>query len=149
MFSRIKLHYIFTFAFYLLLISASFGAWKTFKEEPTAFQETIAENQTKLPSFTICPLKYDDPENKSIQSFDDITSAIESTKLKFRIKITEDKPYEEPNVVQEVFNDTSNDDWYFVPRIETDKPYEIVICLIWTPSLDHRPKPDRSVTVCI
>ena len=149
MFSRIRLHYIFTFAFYLILIHASINAWKTYMEEPTAFQETIAKNQTKLPSFTICPLKNDDPLNKSIQSFDDIHSAIESTKLQYRIKITEDKPYEQPNIIREVFNDTSDGDWYFVPRILSEKPYEIVICLIWTPSINHRPEPDRSVTVCI
>ena len=47
----------------------------------------------------------------------------------------------EREVLEEVFNVTWEDVWYFAPRVSDYKPYDVVICLIWTsPYLGVRPK---------
>ena len=37
------------------------------------------------------------------------------------------------HILQEIYNVTIDDVWYFAPRTQPDKPYNMAICLIWTP----------------
>ena len=148
MFSRVNLHHIFTFAFYLILIGISVNAFITLIQEQTAFEETIAENQAIVPSFTLCPQEHHDSIVGSIKNFDDVTKAIENSRFKYIITINNSKAFEEVKTTIETFNDTSNDVWYFAPKTSIDHPFDTVICLIWTPSLRHEFEQDYSVTVC-
>ena len=115
---------------------------------PTAFEETVIHNQAKLPSFTLCPMQADDPtRNKPIESFEDIEKTIENVRYKYTIRYEEYKPFEEINIVEKKYNDTSYGAWYFVPKISMMSPFEIVICLIWKPSREYKLKPDWALRV--
>ena len=54
-------------------------------QEQTAFEETIAENQAIVPSFTLCPQDHHDSVVESIENFDDVAKAIENSKFKYII----------------------------------------------------------------
>ena len=117
-------------------------------DEHTTFEETIVENEARIPSFTLCPSQPDDPtSNKSIRNFEDVEKAIENVRDRYTIITTEFKPYEDNNYVENKYNDTSSGIWYFAPKVSSIPPFEIVICLIWTPSREHRIKPDWSIAV--
>ena len=88
MFPRVRLLHIFTFAFYVILLGICIKAWIKLMREPTAYEETIVENEAILPSFTLCPLNHHDSVVKSIENFNDVTQAIENTKFKYIITIT-------------------------------------------------------------
>ena len=113
-------------------------------EEHTTFEETIVENEARIPSFTLCP---DRPDQKSIESFEDVVEEIENAKTKYKISYRENKPYEETKIVHETFNQTFNDDWYFAPRVAEYYPFETLICLIMTPLRSHKLQPDWTVAV--
>ena len=77
--------------------------------EHTTFDETIVENEARLPSFTLCPTEPEDPiSNGSIENFEDIQKAIEKTIVNYNIKYTEHKPYEEFKTVEEKYNCITN-----------------------------------------
>ena len=119
-------------------------------DEHTTFEETIVENEARMPSFTLCPSQPDDPtSNKSIRNFEDVEKAIENVRDRYTIITTEFKPYEDNNYVENKYNDTSSGIWYFAPKVSSIPPFEIVICLIWTPSREHKIKPDWSYKVSI
>ena len=65
MFSRLKIHYIFSFIFYLILIGICIHTFVTFTKEPTAYEETTVENEAIIPSFTLCPQEHHDSIVKS------------------------------------------------------------------------------------
>ena len=48
--------------------------------EPTAFEEKLSNNQTILPSFTMCPYEPETTKYSSIRSFEEILEAIEELK---------------------------------------------------------------------
>ena len=54
MFSKlaIQLHIISTFILYTILIYFFIKSWMAMMDEQSAFEETIVENERKLPSFT-------------------------------------------------------------------------------------------------
>ena len=113
-------------------------------KEPTAFEEKVVYNKARLPSFTFCPTKLDDTSsNKSIENFEDIEKEIEHVANTYTMLYAEHKPYEKDKLVENKNkNDTSFGVTYFAPKISTYHPYEIVICLIWTSSREHKIKPD-------
>ena len=39
----------------------------------------------------------------------------------------------DPKVLEEYYNSTWNDVWFFVPRPQFAPPFHIVICMVWTP----------------
>ena len=117
--------------------------------EPTAYEETIVENEAILPSFTLCPLNHHDSVVKSIESFNDVTQAIENTKFKYTITITKNKAFEEAKKTTEIFNNASNGVMYYAPKTSIEHPFETVICLIWAPNLQNELEQDWSVSVCI
>ena len=112
-------------------------------EEPTAFEEKVVHNKARLPSFTLCPIQPDHSiSNTSIESFGDIEKATEYVRYKYTIDYIEYRPYEQHKSIKTFYNDTSYGVWYFIPRISMDSPFEVIICLIWTPSKEHKIKHD-------
>ena len=115
-------------------------------EERSAFEETIKENERKLPSFTLCQKKYGG--NKPMESFKDVATEIKNIKSKFTIKYYDyDFNIEKSKPKVENYKNTLDSDWRFVPKINIGSPKEDVICLIWTPSKERRPV--KTVQVCI
>ena len=134
--------------FYLILVVVCVTSWIKFLKEPTTFEENVVYNKARLPSFTLCPTQPDHPiSNKSIESFEDIEKAIEGVRYKYKIEYLEYKPYEQDKRAETLYNDTSYGTWYFAPQIITMSPFETVICLIWTPSREHKMKPDWTMAV--
>ena len=149
MFLNVSLKSIIRICFYLILIGISITSWIKLLKEQTAFEEKFAYNKTRLPSFTLCPIKpyYDPITNKTIESFEDIKKAIENIRVYYTIEFSEYKPYEQYIIVGDKYDDTSYGDWYFVPKIWGMPPFEVSICLIWTPSKEYKLKPDWSFSV--
>ena len=134
--------------FYLILIGVCVTSWMKLLKEPTAFEEKIVNNQARLPSFTLCPAQPDGTiSNKSIESFEDIEKAIVNIKDKYTIEYAEQKPYEQTKIAEKKYTDTLYGVWNFAPKISLFPPFEAVICLIWTPSIEYKLKPDWSYKV--
>ena len=132
----IKLHTISSSILYLVLIFVFIKSWMTMMNEQTAFEENHVENERKLPSFTLCPL-----DNNSIESFEDVASAIKNVESKFSIEYFDfNRDFQLPIPMLEKYNNSSDSDWYFVPKISIRSPSEDAICMIWTPSKERRPK---------
>ena len=144
---NVKLGYVVSFFFYVILIGVSMNSLVKLFEETTTFDEKIVKDEAILPSFTLCPNQPDDPD-QLIESFEDVTKAIKSVRSMFTIVYTESKPYEETRTVIEKFNNNSFGEWYFAPRISSYPPFQTVICLIFTPSKSYRPKKDWTFSVC-
>ena len=113
-------------------------------QEPTYFEEKVVYEQAVLPSFTLCP---SDNKSESIESFEDIERAIENVRYKYTIEYEQFVPYEQTKRVENKHNDTSYGTWYFAPIINIDPPFEIEICLIWTPPKEYKIKSDWSIAV--
>ena len=39
----------------------------------------------------------------------------------------------DPKVLEEYYNSTLNDVWFFPPRPHFEQPFQTVICMVWTP----------------
>ena len=108
-------------------------------DEQSAFEETIVENERKLPSFTLCPMPYG--ANKSIESFEDVATAIKNVESKFQVQYSDyDTNFERSIPMVETYNNTLASVWKFVPKISMRSPSEDAICLIWTPSKERIPE---------
>ena len=115
-------------------------------EESTTFDEAFAANEATFPSFTLCP--HDNSNlNKSIESFEDVAEEIENVKMNFKIQYYEYRAYEDPKIIDETYNQTLNNDWYFVPKTSAFHPFQTVICLILAPFKDHKPNSDWNIGV--
>ena len=112
-------------------------------DEHTTFEETIVKNGARLPSLTLCP-NSNEYRNKSIESFEDVEEEIKNSKKRYKIKYSEFKPNEK-NIVNETFNQTLNNNWYFVPTISINN--ETLICLITSPFGDQKIPSEWSITV--
>ena len=135
-------------SFYLILIGVSITSLIKLLDKPTAFEEKVVYNKAILPSFTVCPLQPDQLiGNKTIESFEDIEKATEHVRLRYTIEYQEYKAYEQFKTDKSLYNDTSYGAWYFAPQISSYPPVEIVICLIWTPSREHKIKEDWNILV--
>ena len=139
MFLNVSIKLIVRICFYLILIGVSIKSWMKLLKDPTAYKEKDVNNKARLPSFTFCPAEPDDAKNnKSIENFEDIEKTIEHVRHKYTMQHGEYKPYEQDKTYESFYNDTSYGVWYFAPTISLDPPFEIVICLIWTPSKEHK-----------
>jgi hypothetical protein len=148
MFLNVSIKFIIRICFYLILFVVCVTSWIKFLKEPTTFEENIVYNKARLPSFTLCPTQPDHPiSSKSIESFEDIQKAIEHVRHKYKIDYLEYKPYEQNKKDETLYNNTSYGTWYFVPQISVLSPFETVICLIWTPTMEHKIKPDWTTAV--
>ena len=144
---NVKIKYVVSFSFYLILIGVTINSLIKLFEETTTFDEKVVKGKAILPSFTLCPNQPEDPD-QLIESFEDVTKTIKSVRSMYTIVYYETKPYEETRTVIEKFNNNSYSVWYFAPRISSDPPFQTVICLIFTPSRSYRHKQDWSFTVC-
>ena len=149
---------IIVFIFYLILIGVIATSLNKVLNSSTAFEEYEISNDTKLPSFTLCPNKNENGD--SIETFEETMIAIEKTKKNYAIKMSWSRPFDkglvsnilihttrivfsnhfdrydldlsDPNILRKHFNVTLEDVWYFAPRILDFNSYSTVICLIWT-----------------
>ena len=142
-----KLGYVVSFFFYLILIGVSINSLVKLFEETTTFDEKIVKGDAILPSFTLCPNQPDDA-NQQIESFEDVSKTIKSVRSMFKIEYYETKPYKDTIVLYEEFNNTSRGVWYFAPRITSNPPFQTIICLIFTPSRTYRLKKEWNFSVC-
>ena len=39
----------------------------------------------------------------------------------------------DPKVLEDYYNSTWNDVWFFPPRPHFEQPFQTVICMVWTP----------------
>ena len=148
MFLNFSIKSIIRICFYLILIVVCVTSWIKLLKEPTAFEEKVVDDQARLPSFTFCPSHHNDPiSNKAIESFEDIEEAINHDRNKYTIIIDKHKPYEQAKYGEYNYNDTSYGVWYLAPKISTYSPFDVVICLIWTPSRELKIEPDWSYGV--
>ena len=144
---NVKIEYVVSFSFYVILIGVTINSLIKLFEETTTFDEKVVQGEAILPSFTLCPNQPEDPD-QLIESFEDVTKTIKSVRSMFTIHYTESKPYEETRTVIEKFNNNSYGVWYFAPRISSYPPFQTVICLIFTPSKSYRPRKDWTFSVC-
>ena len=143
MFLNFRVHSTIIVFFYLILIGISTLSWINLMEEHTTFEETIVENGARFPSFTLCP-DSNEYSNKTIESFEDVIKEIENSKRRYKIKYYESSSNEGSQIVNETFNLTLNNDWYFAPTIRAN---ETLICLIISPFGDKKRPPDWSARV--
>ena len=137
---EIQLHTISSSILYMILIYVTIRAWMNLINEQTAFEETTVENNKKLPGFTVCPVS-NPADNKSMESFEDVATAIKNVKSKFTIQYSDyDRNLERPIPLVENDNNTLDSVWKFVPKISIRNPSEDAICLIWTPSKERIPE---------
>ena len=115
-------------------------------EESTTFDEAFVGNEAKFPSYTLCPVD-NFHSNNSIESFEDVTEEIENVKRNFKINYAEFKQYEETKRINETYNQSLNNDWYFAPKTSPFPPHETVVCLIMAPYRAHKNNPDWYYTV--
>ena len=146
MFLNVRIHSIITFFFYLILIGVSIQSWNNLMEESSTFDEAFIETEVRFPSFTLCP-SANFYSNKSIESFEDVSEEIKNLKMNFKIDYFEFKPYEDVKIVEETYNQTLNNDWFFAPKISEIHPFETIICLIMAPYREHKYNPDRTYSV--
>lgn len=139
-----RIHSIITFFFYLILIGVSIQSWINLMEESTTFDEALVSHEAKFPSFTLCPSSN---SYSLIESFEDVAEEIKKVKMNFKIKYHEFKPYEDQKIVEETYNQTLTNNWYFAPKSSEFHPYDTVICLIMAPFRDHKNQPDRGYSV--
>ena len=135
----IQVHTISSSILYIILILVLIKSWMILMDEQTAFEETVVENERKLPSFTLCPYG----ANKSIESFEDVAAEVKDFESKILIQYSDYDPSFETAQDRrkiEKYNDTLNSTWYFVPKISIRNPSETTICLIWTPSTELKLK---------
>ena len=148
MFSKlgIQLTTIPTSILYMILIFVSIKAWLNLMAEQTTFEETTVENNKKIPSFTSCQKLIGN--NKSMESFEDVATAMKKVESKFTIEFHEDAWTLENEIPKvESYNNTLDSVWKFVPKINIWNPSDDAICLIWTPSKEQRP--GKQMVVCI
>ena len=148
MFSKlgIQLTTIPTSILYMILIFVSIKAWLNLMAEQTTFEETTVENNKKIPSFTSCQKLIGN--NKSMESFEDVATAMKKVESKFTIEFHEDAWTLENEIpMVESYNNTLDSVWKFVPKINIWNPSDDAICLIWTPSKEQRP--GKQMVVCI
>ena len=134
MFLNFRIHSIIIFFFYLVLIGVATLSWMNLMEERTTFEETIVENGARLPSITLCP-DSNEYSDKSIESFEDIEEDITNSKKQFKITYYHYKPNGEIKSLNDIFNQTLNNDWYFAPTIRVNKT---LTCLIMSPFKDQK-----------
>ena len=81
--------------FYLILIGVIAFSFNRVLDSQTAFEEYETFNDTKIPSFTLCPRPYDQDSSKNIVTFEEAMIAIENAKKDYSIQMTWTKPFTE------------------------------------------------------
>ena len=81
--------------FYVILIGVISFSLNRVLDSHTAFEEYETLNDTKIPSFTLCPRPYDQDSSKNIDTFEEAMIAIENAKKDYSIQMTWTKPFTE------------------------------------------------------
>ena len=81
--------------FYLILIGVIAFSFNRVLDSQTAFEEYETFNDTKIPSFTLCPRPYDQDSSKNIDTFEEAMIEIENAKKDYSIQMTWTKPFTE------------------------------------------------------
>ena len=85
---------IIVLVFYLILIGVIGIQLKKVFNSETAFEEFEINNDTKLPSFTLCPYSSSTSNGyHSIETFEEAMIAIENAKNDYSIAMTWEKPF--------------------------------------------------------
>ena len=89
---KVNFDTIIVFVFYLILIGVIVVQFNKVFNSQTAFEEYELFNDTKLPSFTLCPY----PKNpfKSIGTFEEAMLEIENAKEDYSMKMHKTKPFQ-------------------------------------------------------
>ena len=77
--------------FYLILIGVIAFSFNRVLDSQTAFEEYETLNDTKIPSFTLCPFEQD--SYKNIETFEEAMVAIENAKNNYSIQMTWTQPF--------------------------------------------------------
>ena len=110
---KMKLGYVVSFSFYVILIGVSINSLVKLLEETTAFDEKVVKGEAILPGFTLCPNQPDDPD-QLIESFEDVTKITKSVRSMYTIRYYESKPYEETRTVYEKTDNTFFTDYLII-----------------------------------
>ena len=79
--------------FYAVLTSVIVIQFNKVFNSHTAFEEYETSNDTKIPSFTLCPHPFDQDSSKNIDTFEEAMIAIENAKNDYSIQMTWAKPF--------------------------------------------------------
>ena len=85
--------------FYLILIGIIGISFYKVLDSPTAFEEYEISNDTKLPSFTLCPNPMKNEHVVSTKTFEETMIAIENAKTNYTIKMSWARPFHKGLVV--------------------------------------------------
>ena len=93
---------IIVFILYLILIGIIATSLNKVLNSSTAFEEYEISNDTKLPSFTLCPMKneYGVPP----KTFEETMIAIENAKTNYPIKMSWSRPFHKELVVYHAYS---------------------------------------------
>ena len=92
---KVSFDTIIVVVFYLILIGVIAFSFNRVLDSQTAFEEYETFNDTKIPSFTLCPRPYDQDSSKNIDTFEEAMIAIENAKKDYSIQMTWTKPFTE------------------------------------------------------
>ena len=87
---KVNFDTIIVLIFYLILIGVIVVQFNKVFNSQTAFEEYELSNDTKLPSFTLCPYSI-----KSIGTFEEAMIAIKNAKEDYSIKMYWRRPFQE------------------------------------------------------
>ena len=90
---KVSFDTIIVVVFYLILIVAIAFSLNNVLDSTTAFEEYETYNDTKLPSFTLCPYPMHNNPFKNIETFEEAMVAIENAKKDYKIEMTVSQPF--------------------------------------------------------
>ena len=79
--------------FYLILTGIITFSFNRVLDSQTAFEEYETLNNTKIPSFTLCPYPFEQNSYKDIETFEEAMIAIENAKNDYSIQMSWAKPF--------------------------------------------------------
>ena len=88
---KVNFDTIIVLVFYLILIGVIVVQFNKVFNSQTAFEEYEIYNDTKLPSFTLCPFE----SFNSIETFEETMMAIDNAKDDYSMKWTLSRPFKE------------------------------------------------------
>ena len=90
---------IIVFILYLILVGIIATSFNKVLNSSTAFEEYEISNDTKLPSFTLCPSPMKNEYGVSIKTFEETMIAIENAKTNYTIEMSWSRPFDKGLVV--------------------------------------------------
>ena len=91
---KVSFDTIIVVVFYLILIGVIAFSFNRVLDSQTAFEEYETLNDTKIPSFTLCPRPYDQDSSKNIDTFEEAMIAIENAKKDYSVTMHGSRRFE-------------------------------------------------------